>query len=266
MNLRLVVLVVVGAMVAATLITAAFGADESPSPGVVIAWVRDIGSGGTPEPTSAPGQTPFWSPQLTGVPDSTPAGTPATAALSGFIYPLVGACLPEGDNLMPGAPREYRLGAHEGIDFYDGLSCVAVGWDTEVVAAKAGTVVRADWNYQDLTAETLAEVMDAVDRSGGTDLDALDALRGRQVWIDHGQGVVTRYAHLNGIAEGVTRGARVEQGEVIAYVGNSGTPESVTNPGIEIHLHFEIRVGDRYLGEGRDAQAVRRLYLDAFSP
>ncbi len=252
-------------MIAATVVTAALGADESPSPGVVIAWVRDLGEDGSPEPTATAEQAAS-TPQSTGSPDTTPAATSAPPDVSGFIYPIAGGCLPEGDNLLPGAPRPYRMGAHEGIDFYDVASCAAVGLDTEVIAAKAGTVVRADWTYQQLTAETLVEVMDAVERSGGTDPEALDALRGRQVWIDHGRGVVTRYAHLNGIAQGVTVGARVAQGDVIAYVGDSGTPESVTNPGTEAHLHFEIRVGDGYLGEGREAPAVRELYLDAFAP
>jgi len=42
---------------------------------------------------------------------------------------------------------------------------------------------------------------------------------------------------------------RVSQGEVIGYVGNSGTTESLTGPNFGLHLHFEIWVGDGYLGQ-----------------
>ena len=50
-----------------------------------------------------------------------------------------------------------------------------------------------------------------------------------------------------------------------AFAGESGTPESVTDPGTEAHLHFEIRVGDSYLGKGLPPDEVRQLYLQAFS-
>ena len=100
--------------------------------------------------------------------------------------------------------------------------------------------------------------------NGQTDEQALDRYRGRQVWIDHGNGVVTRYAHLSRIADGINVGVSVSQGQLIAYVGNSGTPESVTDPNAEMHLHFELRVGDIYLGKGLPPAEVRSLYEKAF--
>lgn len=57
---------------------------------------------------------------------------------------------------------------------------------------------------------------------------------GFAVYIDHGGGTVTRYAHM--IAQpSVTVGSRVEQGDVIGFVGSTGA--STGN-----HLHFEIRI------------------------
>jgi murein DD-endopeptidase MepM/ murein hydrolase activator NlpD len=76
--------------------------------------------------------------------------------------------------------------------------------------------------------------------------------------------VVTRYAHLLGIAPGVALGTVVQAGQFIAFVGESGTPESLSNPGTEYHLHFEVRVGDSYLGKGLSAAEVRRLYERLF--
>jgi len=57
---------------------------------------------------------------------------------------------------------------------------------------------------------------------------------GREVQIDHGNGIVTLYAHLSGF--NVVAGQDVTKGEVIGYVGHSGT--RVTGP----NLHYEVRV------------------------
>ncbi len=59
---------------------------------------------------------------------------------------------------------------------------------------------------------------------------------GETVIIDHGAGIKTLYAHLQGFA--VEEGDFVERGEVIGYVGNSGRS---TGP----HLHFEVRKNDQ---------------------
>jgi murein DD-endopeptidase MepM/ murein hydrolase activator NlpD len=61
---------------------------------------------------------------------------------------------------------------------------------------------------------------------------------GRLVEIRHGNGLVTRYAHLRGFASGIRAGARVTQGQVVGYVGKTGL---ATGP----HLHFEFRLNGR---------------------
>jgi murein DD-endopeptidase MepM/ murein hydrolase activator NlpD len=109
-------------------------------------------------------------------------------------------------------------------------------------------------------------VLEALAEQDGYNDDIVDAFRGRQIWIDHGDGTVTRYCHLNGTAEGVVEGATVTQGQLIAYVGESGTPESLMEPGSQVHLHFELRVGFGFLGQGQDATTTRALYERAFSP
>ena len=204
-----------------------------------------------PEPTFT---TAGVSPEPTGEPE-----------LTGFAFPIDDACLPGGDNLMPGAPRTYRMGTHEGIDFYDSDNCTPIGEDTEVFAAKAGTIVRADWDYEPLTYAELAEIDARIAGQNACDEESLDRFRGRQVWVDHGNGVITRYAHLGRIADDIEVGLSVRQGELIAYVGNSGTPESLDDPNAEMHLHMELRVGDGYLGKGLSASEVRALYEKAFA-
>jgi murein DD-endopeptidase MepM/ murein hydrolase activator NlpD len=86
------------------------------------------------------------------------------------------------------------------------------------------------------------------------------------VWIDHGDGIVTRYAHLSSVADGIREGTRVAQGQEIATVGDSGTPESLSNPGQETHLHWEVRVAESFLGADLAADEVRALYQGLFQP
>ena len=57
---------------------------------------------------------------------------------------------------------------------------------------------------------------------------------GNLVEIDHGQGFVTRYAHLADIA--VTVGEEIDRGTRVGTVGNTGRS---TAP----HLHYELRIG-----------------------
>ncbi|WP_075591162.1 M23 family metallopeptidase [Labilibacter marinus] len=59
---------------------------------------------------------------------------------------------------------------------------------------------------------------------------------GNRIEIDHGFGFKTLYAHLDGF--NVRKGQKVKRGDVIGYVGNSGTS---TAP----HLHYEVHVKNR---------------------
>ncbi len=61
---------------------------------------------------------------------------------------------------------------------------------------------------------------------------------GRVVRLRHRSGYETLYAHLSGFARGVHRGARVNQRQVIGYVGTTGMS---TGP----HLHYEVIKGGR---------------------
>ena len=117
-------------------------------------------------------------------------------------------------------------------------------------------MVRADLDYIEVTPEEWAQ-FEAANFAGE---EILDRLRGRQVWIDHGRGVVTRYAHLSAIAEGIAVGVEVQQNQVIGNPGESGQQEVYLNPGTDIHLHFEIRIGDGWLGQGESPETGRLLY------
>jgi murein DD-endopeptidase MepM/ murein hydrolase activator NlpD len=91
---------------------------------------------------------------------------------------------------------------------------------------------------------------------------ALDDTAGRYLNVDHGDGLVTRYYHLNNDDPGtdngdadwsltvvVEEGAHVEAGQLIGYVGDSGNAE-----GTPPHLHYEIRLW----GEALDPYEILR--------
>lgn len=97
-------------------------------------------------------------------------------------------------------PKLNRMRAHTGVDY----------------AAPEGTPVRAAGDGR----------ITYRGRRGGY---------GNTVQIRHGGRYETLYAHLSRFASGVGVGSRVEQGEVIAYVGETGL---ATGP----HLHYEFLV------------------------
>ncbi|MFN3752326.1 MAG: M23 family metallopeptidase [Thiobacillus sp.] len=69
---------------------------------------------------------------------------------------------------------------------------------------------------------------------------------GNLVILRHQNGFETYYAHLSGFANGLRPGRAVAQGQVIGYVGATGT---ATGP----HLHYEIRIA----GQPQNPMAVK---------
>lgn len=61
---------------------------------------------------------------------------------------------------------------------------------------------------------------------------------GNLLEIDHGFGIITRYAHLSSFASGIRAGTEVERGQVIAFSGNTGRSAGP-------HLHYEVLVDGR---------------------
>lgn len=101
------------------------------------------------------------------------------------------------------SPFHGRLVQHRGVDF-------AVPYGADVYATADGEVAFAGWY-------------------GGL---------GRTVTIDHGGGLITRYAHTSRVV--VNEGDLVRRGEVIAKAGNSGRSTGT-------HLHYEVWLNGRAL-------------------
>jgi murein DD-endopeptidase MepM/ murein hydrolase activator NlpD len=130
-----------------------------------------------------------------------------------------------------GAPRDYdgdgeRDDKHEGLDFHANIG-------DEVLACEAGEVIWASDQRRDGLGPSLY---------------------GIHIVIEHANGIITRYAHLEDMLSAV--GDVVFRGEVIGYVGNSGRS---TGP----HLHLTVQ----HIGYGYDGFVVRDVvdpleYLD----
>lgn len=78
---------------------------------------------------------------------------------------------------------------------------------------------------------------------------------GRQTIIRHANGYETSYNHQSAIAKGVSRGARVRQGQVIGYVGASGLATGD-------HLHYELMVNNTKVDPMRVRLPVGRSLKD----
>jgi len=72
---------------------------------------------------------------------------------------------------------------------------------------------------------------------------------GNVIYIDHGFGFVSLYAHLSKIDDNLTRGAKVVRGQLIGLSGDSGV---VDGP----HLHYEIFV------EGEQIDPLQYMFED----
>lgn len=167
-----------------------------------------------------------------------------------FALPIEGGDIPTDPELLPGAPRDYRGGIHEGIDFPAPIG-------TPVLAAASGTVARVDLSFLDWNREQQDTALYEALTLGYTPAATLDRIRGRQVWIDHGKGLMTRYAHLSAV-EPLVVGQKIDAGALIGEVGSSGYPQG--GP----HLHFEVRSGDGFYGDGLSGDALVRAVSRLF--
>jgi murein DD-endopeptidase MepM/ murein hydrolase activator NlpD len=78
---------------------------------------------------------------------------------------------------------------------------------------------------------------------------------GNVVVLQHSGGVETVYGHMHGFGKGVFVGKRVQQGELLGYVGMSGL---ATGP----HLHYEYRVN----GVHRNPASIKTLPVEPIAP
>ncbi|WP_444684115.1 M23 family metallopeptidase [Alkalicoccus luteus] len=164
--------------------------------------------------------------------------------------PIEDASVSTVESHLPGAPRDYRNGEHEGIDYYDYASGVEITTDTPIYAMAEGTVVRSDLDYEDYPSEEERDAeLEVAAEAGFTPEYILDRLRGQQVWVQYDYGVMIRFAHLDDIPEDVEVGDTVDAETVIGYVGNSGTSYALIGDDGGLHLHKDLLIDGQLFWE-----------------
>jgi murein DD-endopeptidase MepM/ murein hydrolase activator NlpD len=118
--------------------------------------------------------------------------------------PVSGGRFRSGFGMRRHPIHKYRK-MHTGVDW-------SAPRGTPIMSAGNGTVMKAGWS------------------SG----------YGRRIEVRHVNGYTTTYSHQTGFAKGIKKGAQVQQGQIIGYVGSTGLS---TGP----HLHYEVKVNGRYV-------------------
>ena len=122
-------------------------------------------------------------------------------------------------------PIQKRWKAHNGTDY-------RAKKGTPVVAAGNGKVIQSTYNKYN----------------------------GNYVFIQHGDGIVTKYLHFSKRA--VKKGQRVKQGQVIGYVGSTGMSQAP-------HLHYEFLVNGTHRNPRTvklpDAKPIAKKYKQEFT-
>ena len=172
--------------------------------------------------------------------------------------------LPRPD-LLPNAPRAYRFGIHQGVDFL----CFSRG--RHAVAALDGRVVLAVGDYQDPDPDDRDELLDVASALEATPPFTLLSLYGNYVVIDHGVfpfvgHVVTLYAHLHEVDPDIRVGQTIRAGQRVGEIGNRGTHAAANGDFYEDpHLHWELHIDNQFLGAGLNAEQTREVYTTLFS-
>lgn len=185
--------------------------------------------------------------QESALPDGTILGEPrlsyARLELNGHVYELVAGPPDEPAILFKnGKPVQHTarpvIGARLSSVFGKrkhpvlGVGRMHTGVD---YAAKIGTPVRATGAGRVIFAGTMRGY-------------------GRTIDIDHGGGVVTRYAHLSRFAPGIERGTQASANDHIGDVGATGL---VSGP----NLHYEVRVDGQPTDPIEEAPALHAMAI-----
>ena len=125
-------------------------------------------------------------------------------------------------------PVTGKVKAHTAVDY-------AAPTGTEVYAIGDGTVTKCGW-----------------DGSGG----------GNRIRIKHMRGYESSYMHLSRFAKGIKAGSRVSQGQLIGYVGATGT---ATGPHLDFRIWENGRPIDPLSLNSPASEPLEKKYLDEFN-
>jgi murein DD-endopeptidase MepM/ murein hydrolase activator NlpD len=195
---------------------------------ILVGYAEVVAQAGAAPPPQKPKQPKGKSAPKTAAPEPTPGFpireppqvTPKLTA-GGYVFPVYG---PSSFVDTFGAPRsDVSGGWHHGDDIFAPLGA-------PILAVAAGTVFSVGWND----------------------------VGGNRLWLRDGQGNLFYYAHLSAFTPLAVNGNKVNAGDVLGFVGNTGDAQ-----GTPTHLHFEIHpVG--LIGLGYDGAVDPTSYLLAW--
>ena len=156
-----------------------------------------------------------------GIPVRQPPQVTPKLTAGGYVFPVYG---PSSFVDTFGGPRSDVAGGwHHGDDIFAPLGA-------PILAVASGTVFSVGWNK----------------------------IGGNRLWLRDGQGNLFYYAHLSAFTPLAINGNKVNAGDVLGFVGNTGDAQ-----GTPTHLHFEIHpVG--LIGLGYDGAVNPTSYLLAW--
>jgi len=160
-------------------------------------------------------------PTLDGFPVRQPPQVTPKLTAGGYVFPVYG---PSSFMNTFGGPRsDVSGGWHHGDDIFAPLGA-------PILSVASGTVFSVGWNK----------------------------VGGNRLWLRDGQGNLFYYAHLSAFTPLAINGNKVNAGDVLGFVGNTGDAQ-----GTPTHLHFEIHpVG--LIGLGYDGAVNPTTYLLAW--
>jgi len=156
-----------------------------------------------------------------GIPVRQPPQVTPKLTAGGYVFPVYG---PSSFVDTFGGPRsDVSGGWHHGDDIFAPLGA-------PILAVASGTVFSVGWNQ----------------------------VGGNRLWLRDGQGNLFYYAHLSAFTPLAINGNKVNAGDVLGFVGNTGDAQ-----GTPTHLHFEVHpVG--LIGLGYDGAVNPTSYLLAW--
>lgn len=186
---------------------------------------------------------------------------------TGLITPIEGATFSMDATHLPSTPQKEDNGTATGFIFANGASGRPLANEEPVRAVAAGTIVRIDHNYEPPGTEALEFWQQNAAKAGLVRNYAVDQLRGRQIWVRHDQGHISRYAHLSEAHPEIQPGDTVEQGQVIGLLGDTGLLAAEDRASLAPRLQFELWSADgkRYFGQDLTPLATHRAVARVFS-
>ena len=182
---------------------------------ILVGYAEAAAQAAPPEPATQPPPRPAKRKPAKAAPEPAPGIPPVREppnirpklTAGGYVFPVYG---PSSFSDTFHAPRgDISSGWHHGDDIFAPLGA-------PILAVASGTVFSVGWNE----------------------------IGGNRLWLRDGQGNLFYYAHLSAFTPLAVNGNKVNAGDVLGFVGNTGDAR-----GTPYHLHFEIHyVGLLWMG------------------